>query len=281
MMLDVTERLIEPGFMFSQHSLNTYARCRRRSLLKYVDRQPWPVPDRADPDAYREHLERGRVLHEWLARESLGVDVSQLVANCEDGLLRAWWDVASKADLMLPEGVQEPELPLVVGLGDYRLYARFDLVALDPGGDAVVVDWKTLASRPRPAFLRSRLQTRVYLYALVAAGHTISGGVTIVPERVQMIYWFTNFPDDPEMIAYSRRQWEDDRRFLLGMVDEIATLPREGYVKCEDRRECAYCSYRTLCHGQAADELTASEATWLDEDLDDLLDMDEIEPEAF
>ena len=37
--------LIEPGHLFSQHSLRTYQRCPRRFLLRYIDRQPWPAPN--------------------------------------------------------------------------------------------------------------------------------------------------------------------------------------------------------------------------------------------
>ena len=41
--------LIRSGHLFSQHSLNTYRRCARRFLLKYVEERPWPTPEEEDP----------------------------------------------------------------------------------------------------------------------------------------------------------------------------------------------------------------------------------------
>ena len=58
-----SQGLLDPGFLFSQHSLNTYVQCPRRFLLRYVDRQPWPMLERDEPLAYEEHLARGRVFH--------------------------------------------------------------------------------------------------------------------------------------------------------------------------------------------------------------------------
>ncbi len=169
--------LIPPGYLFSQHSLNTYLRCPRRFLLKYVEHQPWPMPEEQDPLGYEAHLARGRVLHHWLARHHLGLEMEPIVAATPDPNLQAWWRAALHFDrAALPQGLREAELPVVVPLGRYRLYARYDYLALDPAGDAVIVDWKTLETRPSAKVLRQRVQTRVYLYTLVAAGHVLTGG---------------------------------------------------------------------------------------------------------
>ena len=272
----MTGNLIQPDHLFSQHSLNTYVRCPRRFLLKYVDRQPWPMPEQEDPLAYQRHLERGRVFHQWLARDHLGMDMTRLVAECEDPTLQRWWRAATAFDReSLPGGIREAELPVVVPLGTFRLYARYDLLALDPAGEAVIVDWKTLERVPPAQALRSRVQTRVYLYTLIAAGPMLTGGAAIAPDEASMFYWFANYPDDSATIAYSRAAHEADARYLLGLVQEIAARDREAFARTEDLRLCTTCNYRSLC-GREGRPATASDLEWLDEDIDFRLDVEEV-----
>ncbi len=268
--------LIEPTFLFSQHSLNTYLRCPRRFLLKYIDRQPWPMPEDEEPRAYEEHLRRGRVLHQWLARAHLGLEMEAIVAACDDALLQKWWQAAQKFDREeLPSGLREAELPVVVPLGDYRLYARYDYLALDPEGEAVIVDWKTLEVRPSLDILRTRVQTRVYLYTLVAAGHVFTEGPSIRPERASMLYWFANFPDEPATIRYSSQAYQRDGQALRRLVAEIASLPREAFAMTGDTRLCGRCNYRSLCERDASPVVPGVD--WLDEDVDFSLELDEVQ----
>lgn len=274
------EPLIEPGYLFSQHSLNTYLRCPRRFLLKYVDRQLWPMPEDEQPRLYQEHLARGRVFHQWLLREHLELDMGPIVNACDDPRLQAWWQAArSFAREGLPKGLREAELPLAVPLGAYRLYARYDYLALDPGGEAVIVDWKTLERLPSTRVLRERVQTRVYLYTLVAAGHVLTEGAPIDPSRAQMLYWFANFPEQPTAIPYSAQAFQRDGRELLGLVEQITHQPRESFTPTENTRLCARCNYRSLCRGAELASPAEGE-DWLDEDIDfdlDLIDVAELE----
>ena len=266
--------LFEPGHVFSQHSLNTYLGCKRRFLLKYVDDQPWPVPEDDDPAAYRGHLERGRVLHQWLAREHLGLDMDPIAGASGDALLRRWWEASKGFDReRLPAGIREAELPVVVPLGDYGLYARYDLLALDPGGEAVIVDWKTLETVPPLAVLERRMQTRVYLYTLVAAGQVLSGGRPVAPERAEMLYWFANHPDDEVVVPYSRRAYAEDERYLLGLVGEITEQSREAFVRTDRLTRCARCNYASLC-GRDPSQESEGEG-WLDDDIDYALDLEQ------
>ncbi|MGI5915656.1 MAG: PD-(D/E)XK nuclease family protein [Anaerolineae bacterium] len=266
----MTPALLEPGHLFSQHSLNTYLRCPQRFLLKYIDRQPWPMPEDDDPEAYDRHLERGRIFHQWVARSHLGLDMEPIVAGSDDGLLQRWWRAYKGYNLdALPTEVREAELALVVPLGDYRLYARYDLLALDCGGDAVIVDWKTLETVPSSRTLRQRVQTRVYLYTLLAAGHVLTGGIPIQPERASMVYWFSNHPERTEVVRYSTRAFQQDARDLRRLVETLASQPREAFHLTDNERECVRCNYRTLCH-RAEGPLPQDEVTdgWLDEDID-------------
>jgi CRISPR/Cas system-associated exonuclease Cas4 (RecB family) len=273
---DTPAPLLQPGYLFSQHSLNTFVRCPRRFLLKYVDRQPWPMPEEEDPRQYLEHLARGRTFHQWLARAHLNLAMEPIVAACEDPQLREWWAAAKQFDRdALPAGVREAELPVVIPLGNYRLYARYDLIALDPGTEAIVVDWKTLEALPSERTLRSRMQTRVYLYTLVAAGHILTEGVPIHPANARMVYWFANYPTTTTTIRYSAKAYRQDGQDLVQMANQIAHQPREAFVRTDDSRQCTHCSYRSLCQREEQHD-AAERADWLDEDIDLELELENV-----
>jgi len=268
--------LIEPGYLFSQHSLNTYVRCQRRFLLRYIEHQPWPMPEDEDPLDYQRHLARGRMFHQWLVRRHWGIEMSEIVEACEDSLLRQWWRAVETLFPWdaLPDGMREAELPVVVSLGEYRLYARYDYLALDPQNKvAVIVDWKTLASVPSYQVLRERIQTRVYLYTLIAASHVLTGGKSLAPDQVKMLYWFANYPDDVIEIPYSEAAFQQDAHYLQSLVREIGRRPREAFAPTEDSRLCTHCQYRTLCHREV---ITSAEEDWLDEEIDFALDLQDI-----
>lgn len=270
--------LIAPGHLFSQHSLATFVRCPRRFLLKYVDRQPWPVPETNDPAEYEAHLLRGRIFHQWMVRHQMGLPMDRIAACCPDPDLARWWQAAQRFPWhALPSGLRVAEMPVVAPLGTFRLYARYDLVALDPEGEAVVVDWKTLETRPHPRTLRERMQTRIYLYTLVALGDVLTGGAPVAPSQASMLYWFTNYPDEPATVRYSRDDYERDGATLTALAERIAGMPREEYLPSDDPLQCARCNYRTLCNVAGAD-LAMGDAPqgWLDEELAYRLDLDEV-----
>jgi len=259
--------LIEPGHLFSQHSLNTYLRCPRRFLLKYVDKQPWPMPAEENPRDYQKHLLRGRIFHEWLERQHLGLDIEPIVASCQDPQLQEWWRAVKRFDRdSLPENLRQAELPIVVPIGEYRLYARYDYVALNFGGEAVIVDWKTLEFRPTLRVLRRRMQTQVYLYTLVSAGHVLTGGIPIDPDRARMLYWFANYPKENASISYSSAAFQRDKVNLLELAQKIAHQPRDSFTRTDDARLCSYCNYRSLCGREVGD--AGNQKSWLDEDID-------------
>jgi len=272
---------VAPGHLFSQHSLNTYLRCPRRYWLKYVERQPWPAREGAEGEGAsrdKEHLRRGAVFHDWLVRRQLGVPMESVVAACGDPELQRWWYAFEALDLAaLPCDIREAELPVVVPVGDYALYARFDLLAVDRGGRAVIVDWKTLPVMPSLRTLRERVQTRVYLFALVSAGEVLAGE-RIAAEDSAMWYWFVENPHELVPVSYDSGTFAADRDWIVGLVDEIAGASRASCLRTDDARQCRRCNYRTLCHREGtSDEAVPENAhglqSWLDEDLADEIDI--------
>jgi hypothetical protein len=263
------------GFLFSQHSLTTYQRCKRRFWYRYVQRQPWPMAEDQEPLAYQQQLARGVVFHRWLERAQLGLPVNEQAVASDDLELQAWWRAWLSFDMStLPRDVRRAELPLVTALGRHRLYARYDLLALDHSGRAVIIDWKTMHSVPPLPILRNRLQTRIYCCILASAG-SVYTAEPLQPEQITMGYWFANQPQAAVYLPYSRAGYEADQHLLRSLVTEIDTLPADGFTLTEQRAQCLRCNYRTLCERSsgAADATPGND--WLDEEVDFKLDLEQ------
>jgi RecB family exonuclease len=153
---------------------------------------------------------------------------------------------------------------------------------------AVILEWKTSRKRPQQKWLAERLQTRVYPYLLVRAGSHLleigDGGLEMgdwrpfQPEQVEMVYWFANFPQDPERFPYDAAQYEVDDHYLASLIEEIKDLGDEDFPLTPQERRCRYCPYRSLCQrgvrAGSFDEME-DELEWGD-DFDVVLDFEQI-----
>ncbi|HLV44107.1 MAG TPA: PD-(D/E)XK nuclease family protein [Aggregatilineales bacterium] len=268
-------------FQFSQHSLQDYDDCARRFQLGYVLRTRWPaVP--SEPAAEYERLsEQGRQFHLLVQRHISGIPEEKLRPPA--GPLADWWDAYLHVPPPgLPSEMRRAEVQLSTPLGAHRLVAKFDLLALARGERAVIVDWKTALRRPRREVLARRLQTRVYPFVLVEAGRHLFGGV-IEPEQVELIYWFTSAPADPEIFRYNAAIHEDNRSYLHRLAAEILAREDEVWPLTPDFAHCRYCVYRSLCdRGVQAGSLYDDEADRLDVEPDEVdFTLDDIAPIEF
>lgn len=246
-------------FQFSQGSLQDYVDCPRRFQLHHLQRVAWPAIE-AEPALENERfMQQGAAFHRLVHQQLLGLPVEQLSRLVTDPDLSRWWRNYLEnrpADLLPP--TYYPESLLSAPIGDYRLVARYDLVAVDTGRRAAIVDWKTSRRRSPRRWLAERLQTQVYPYLLVQAGAHLNGGQPLEPEQVEMIYWFADFPDQPERFAYDAAQYKADEAYLESLVEQIASRAAEddGFPLTTERRHCRHCRYRSLCRrGVEADRL--------------------------
>ena len=262
-------------FQFSQGNLQDYTDCPRRFQLRYLLELAWPAVEAEPADEFETRIREGEAFHRLVQQHVLGV-LPAGVALEPGSDLAAWWDnYLASPPPDLPQA-RHPEMTLSVPLGEHRLIAKFDLIAIEPGGRAVIVDWKTSAKRPRPGWLVQRLQTRVYLYLLVRAGAVLNGGSEpgrsasqpLRPEQIEMIYWFANFPDEPERLRYDATQFEADERNLREMAAEIAQRDDEVFPLTDDIKRCLFCAYRSLCRrGVEAGDLDAADAALAAEEI--------------
>ncbi|TEU19308.1 MAG: PD-(D/E)XK nuclease family protein [Anaerolineales bacterium] len=304
-------------FQFSQGSLQDYVDCPRRFQLRYIQRLAWPAVE-AEPALENErHLQQGAAFHRLVHQHLLGLSPERLSSTITDEDLSRWWHnylESGPADLLAS---RYPEVILSAPVSGHRLVAKYDLIAVDPvlskverevegSGQradfgeplglssgrrlsrAVILEWKTSCKRPRRKWLAERLQTRVYPYLLVRAGsHLLEIGDwrleignwrSFQPEQIEMVYWFANFPDDPERFAYDIAQYDADDDYLASLVEEIKSLADEDFPLTTQERRCRYCPYRSLCQrgvrAGALDE-AEDEPEWGD-DFEIALDFEQI-----
>jgi predicted RecB family nuclease len=235
-------------FQFSQGSLQDYVDCPRRFQLRHVLMQPWPALITESPADFEQHVQRGRDFHRLAHQHSLGLDPDLLAATIHDDTLARWWQtylVHPPPDL--PQTVRRAEVVVAAPLADYRLVAKFDLLAAEPGERLVIVDWKTALKRPSRSTLARRLQTCVYRTLAVESGAGFHGGQRPLPGQVEMLYWFAESGGALERFPYDDEQHAADRDYLAALVAEISSQQQSIWPLTPDERRCRFCRYRSLC----------------------------------
>jgi hypothetical protein len=237
------------GFVFSQSSMQDYHDCPRRFQLRYLEHRRWPAPKTSDALESERRMNLGSAFHRLMTRFHSGIPAKALeVTLGTDQMLRRWWDSYRQSPPPgLPHDVVFPEIALSTRLLNYRLEARFDLLSGQRGRAWAILDWKTGRHRGPRNWWARRLQTHVYPFVLVWAGATLNGGEPIIASQVQMLYWFAQFPMQPEVFQYDEQTCRSDERMLQDMVMEIEGRSEGEFPKTTDQRRCRYCIYRSLC----------------------------------
>ena len=278
MMANTREELL-----FSAHSLQSYVDCARRFELNYLEELKWPAVESEPLLESERHMADGRRFHEMVHRDTLGIRVVPPTAEGDEDLARWWGNFQTHQPAQGTGGERFAEKTLVGTVNGRTLMATCDLVVVDADGDRCAVriyDWKTWRRRHSREWLQGRLQTRVYPYLLVQSGAALTAGrAELKPEDVQMVYWYSEFPEDGgEVFAYSEGQYREDEAYLHSLIDEI--MVREGgrFELTPDEKQCIHCVYRSFCDrgevaggfGDSDDEPgAAEEASPLLANLDD------------
>ena len=239
--------------ILSQSSLQDYVDCAQRFKLRYLDRLSYPAAETEPTLENEKHQQEGEYFHRLVQQHMIGIPAEQIEKFANTLNLQRWWgnfrrskdlagllEAARRRDL---SGLY-PEATLSAPLGEHRLLAKYDLIAVH-NGKVVIYDWKTYRKRPRTEWLAARMQTRVYQALLVKAGAHLNNGKPFEPEQIEMIYWFADFPDEPACFPYTSAKFQRDWDSLLKLSEEIASAP--SYPLTEDRQRCLYCSYRSYC----------------------------------
>lgn len=263
-------------FIFSQSSLQDYTDCPRRFELRYLLRQRWPAPEVDDMLEFERRMEQGDHFHHLVHQHLVGIPPEILTKRLTDPNVTRWFAAYRRTGLDGLPAQRRPETTLTVPIGDYALLAKFDLLAIEPNGRALIVDWKTGAHIPRTETLTKRLQTIVYRYVLAKGGDQLNNGNPIAPENIEMIYWYADHDGATRRLPYDSTQLAADEAYLLNRVTEINTRP--DFPLTPDESRCRFCVYRSLCNrGESAGSLANFDEDYDNTTLSDFsIDLDQI-----
>jgi CRISPR/Cas system-associated exonuclease Cas4 (RecB family) len=246
---------IMESFQFTQANLQDFVDCRRRFQLRYLLRRAWPAIE-SEPVLENERImKEGALFHRMIQQHLNGIPAERLAEMTQGEDLARWWENYRTQAAELP-GLSEiealntrryPEVNLSATLDGFSLLAKCDLVVVAPDGRGIIIDWKTSRRRPKRKDLFTRLQTRLYPYILTKAGAHLNQGQPFQPEQVEMVYWFADFPAQPERFAYSAGQLQDDEATLHGLITEIQRLGETEFPMTDEVERCRFCVYRSLC----------------------------------
>lgn len=260
------------GFLFSQSNLQDYVDCQRRFQLHYILNQAWPAVE-AEPYIENEvRMDQGARFHKIARQYLVGVPESQIAQSIKnDEVIRAWWDnfldsikngsLTSLSD----RGIQKyEEISLSVPIGGFRIIAKYDLLVIHIDKRLTILDWKTSQRHPKRNWLAERLQTHVYPFVLTGAIPSLLGTKRIDPGQVEMVYWFTNQPDQSERFSYDQKSYQEDHRFLTNLIADIQKKSELIFPLTSQVKRCLFCTYRSLCNrGTEAGDLQHLEE-WLE-----------------
>lgn len=242
-------------FQFSPSNLQDYLDCQRRFQLKYIYKVSWPAIQAEPIHNVEESLEIGTQFHHLAHQFSLGIESTNLKTTKSNFQLTDFWtqflDSSQYGGLLYPvwqPDVQRyPEVSLFTYIAEAMLVSKLDLIAIFPGSIIQIYDWKTNLKPPKRNWLTERLQTKLYPYILVQAGPSLNNGKPIIPEQVELIYWYPSAPSSPLRFPYNQSKYDEDQTFIYSLLKEISLLHEDEFYLTQNKQLCVFCVYRSLC----------------------------------
>ncbi len=273
---------LSPDFVFTQNNLQDFVDCPRRFQLKYLLKIAWPAPI-SEPIEENDRLIRlGSRFHQMVHQFYLGIPEEKISRFVSDPDLVTWWNAfLTHSPKDLPE-IKRPEIDLSMPFNNFRLSAKLDLLAVEKGEKAIIVDWKTSHKPPRQAFVTNRIQSLVYPYMVISTGSLLTDYKPFRPEDVSMIYWYPAYPERSVELSFNPEWLEKTHQMLSRLVNEITRMQLDIFPLTSDEMKCRFCRYRSLCErGISAGDLNDLEEDEFAEEISLDINFDEIEGIAF
>lgn len=269
---------IADNFKFSQNNLQDYKDCPRRFWYRYIQHLAWPALE-VEPAIENERFMRaGSAFHQLVHQYIVGIPQEKIESSLSDKLLPKWWKSFIENVPFEYDEILYPEIPITAKISDQLIMAKFDLVVAHQDGTFTIFDWKTSRKRPKRDSIAARLQSKVYPFVLASMPNKVGGAEEISPDKIKMIYWFTNYPEDPEIFDYSQDQFDRDNAELENLIKEVEGLEGEkAFPLTMNVSRCKFCRYRSLCN-RGVEAASFDEIDFLEDALDDFdLDFDQTE----
>lgn len=258
------------NFIFSAYKIQDYLECERRFELNHILKHPWPAIQSEPVYLLEQQMQQGEQFHLFAQQYFSNIQAKLIEEQIENDQMISWWQkfVAFAKDLL--QFKHFAEYKISYNLNDFRLLAIYDLLVIDTNNKFTIIDWKTNKKRLGSNQIRNSIQTRIYPLLLALNGFASPNNNSIQPQQIEMVYWFTNYPDHPEIIQYSNDQFEADLAYLKDLLHEISVKEIGEFTKTPNTRLCNYCKFRSLCErGDAAGTIDEFEQEILNEPIID------------
>lgn len=267
------------NFLFSQHKLHDYVECPRRFELRYLLGQEWPAIRSEPVMEMEEQMKLGQQFHLMAQQYFSGLSEKAILSQIGSPILESWWKRFTQFVSTLSIESAYPEMTLRGSLASFQFIAILDLLVYTPDGRFIIFDWKTNKKKIRRSILESHIQTR--LYPLLFSKLDTFRGKPIDQEKLEMIYWFANDPENTEKFSYGENLCKSDYRYFEDLISDIEMTPEGEFMKTGDERLCSFCNYRSLCNrGIKAGKMEDDSNYQYDEVIEDI-DLSQIAEIAF
>lgn len=272
---------IEQFQAFSQNKLQDYLDCQRRYELKHLLKQPWPAIQSEPVIENEEHMLLGQQFHLLVQQYFSGLEENLISSQINTIILQKWWQAFLKYSHGMRAIPHRAELQLNTQLNGIRLVGILDLVLAQTDQKFTIIDWKTNKNKPSRSFLKNHIQTRLYPLILTIAGKYLNNNINISPDQIEMIYWYPEFPQRPEIFVYSKEKYQNDRDYINNLISEIQIKLPGTFQKTDQLRTCNFCNYRSLCNRGVSAGIIDGDGTidWQEEIVD--IDISQIGEIAF
>jgi hypothetical protein len=230
-------------FRFSQNNLQDFVDCPRRFELKYILKQSWPAIVSEPILKFELHQQLGRQFHTLVQRHLAGIPMGVLEETLTDPYLERWWKNYLNFISLFKENKKLAEMPSSIPFDQFHLMAKYDCLIFGTDKKITIIDWKTTQFRTQSLILKKKLQSMVYPF-LFHEAHKKEYSA----EHIELIYWFPEFPDEPERLNYSVEQHVKNSQYLHQLINDAANLKPGEFRLTANEKLCKYCVFRSLCN---------------------------------
>src|SRR5215510_10363012 len=119
--------------LLSQSSLQDYVDCALRFKLRYIDHLTYPAIESEPALENEKHQQEGEYFHRLVQQYLIGIPAEQISKVANTPNLQKWWENFVNDKTL--SGLRDtsnlyPEATLSAPLGDFRLLAKYDLIAI-------------------------------------------------------------------------------------------------------------------------------------------------------